>query len=480
MNRWLVAGAGLALAGLALAADPPRKPAEKPPPAVAEADLGEGVSVTVYNQNFVVIKERRLMDLKQGRSLVRFRDVAATIEPDTVQFAPLRQPDLARVVEQNYEFDLVSADKLLDRYIDRDIGVVTQDGELIKGTLLSFDPNQLVLKTTNGIDLLPRAGNVKDVQFSALPGGLLTRPTLVWQVEAKKDGKELVKVAYRARQMTWRADYRARVNAAGDRMDLGGWVTVTNNTGATFQDAQVKLLAGDVNLVEEGRRPGPREGPWGGRESPEDRPQFTEKSFADYHLYELGRKATLRSAETKQIELLDVASIPVERRYEFRSGEPKVAVALRFKNAEGTAKGLGAPLPKGPVRVFQRDADGELEFVGADALDHTPRDEAVSVRLGYASDLAAERRQLAQRNGPNWSEHDYEIKLRNHKGDAVTIDVVEKINGSVANWTLLKQSQAPTVRDVNTLVFPVGLKPNAEAAVRYSIRYQWPERTPLP
>jgi hypothetical protein len=475
MNRWLVVVAGLALAGLTLAADPPRKPAEKPAPApaVAEADLGEGVSVTVYNQNFVVVKERRLMDLKQGRSLVRFRDVAATIEPDTVQFAPLRQPDLARVVEQNYEFDLVSADKLLDKYIDRDIGVVTQDGELIKGTLLSFDPNQLVLKTAKGVDLLPRAGNVKDVQFSALPGGLLTRPTLVWQLDAKKDGKELVKVAYRARDMTWRVDYRARVNEAGDCMDLGGWVTVTNNTGTTFRDAQVKLLAGDVNLVGEGEGFKDEVTRLQGKFGEGKKTQFTEKSFADYHLYELGRKATLKSAETKQIELLDVASVPVERHYEFRSGEAKVAVALRFKNAEEVAKGLGIPLPKGPVRVFQRDADGELEFAGTDNLDHTPKDETVSIRLGYAFDLAGERKQLAQRNGPNWSEHDFEIKLRNHKKDAVAIDVVETINGSTANWTMLKQSQVPIVRDVNTLVFPVELKPNAEATVTYSIRYQW-------
>jgi hypothetical protein len=468
MNRWLVVGAGLALAGLTLAADPPPKPA----PAVAEADQGEGVSVTVYNQNFVVVKERRLMDLKRGRSLVRFRDVAATIEPDTVQFTPLRQPDLARVVEQNYEFDLVNADKLLDKYIDRDVGVVTQDGELIKGTLLRFDPNQLVLKTAKGVDLLPRTGNIKDVQFSALPGGLLTRPTLVWQLDAKKDGKELVKVAYRAKQMTWRVDYRARVNEAGDKMDLGGCVTVTNNTGTTFADAQVKLLAGDVNLVGEGRHAGS----WGGRMEgmTKDRIQpFTEKSFADYHLYELGRKATLKSAETKQIELLDVASVPVERRYEFRSGESKVAVALRFKNSEKTARGLGVPLPKGPVRVFQRDADGDLELAGTDAIDHTPKDETMSLRLGYALELAGERKQVAQRNGLNWSEHDYEIKLRNHTRDAVTIDVVEAINGSTANWTLLKQSQAPVVRDVNTLVFPVEVKSNGEATVTYTIRYQW-------
>jgi hypothetical protein len=468
MNRVLIVATGLVVAGLALAADPPPKPVP-----VAEADRGEGVSLTVYNQNFVVVKERRLMDLQRGRSLVRFRDVAATIEPDTVQFSPLRQPDLARVVEQNYEFDLVSADKLLDRYIDRDIGVVTQDGEVLKGTLLSFDPNQLVLKTAHGVDLLPRAGNVKDVQFSALPGGLLTRPTLVWQLDAKSDGKEMVKVAYRAREMTWRVDYRARVNQAGDRMDLGGWVTVTNNTGAAFKDAQVKLLAGDVNLVQEGRSSGDVLPESATADGPHKTRAFSEKSFADYHLYELGRPATLRSAETKQIELLDVADIPVERKYEFRSGEAKIAVVLRFKNAEMVAKGLGVPLPKGPVRVFQRDADGELELAGSDAIDHTPKDETLNVRLGYAMEIVGERRQTAQRNGPNWREEDWEVKLRNHKPEAVTVEAVEGIAGGTANWAMLKESRTHVVRDVHRLVYTVELKPNSEAAVTYSIRYWW-------
>src|SRR5262249_17673939 len=178
MKRWLTLCAGLGLTGLALAAEPSKKTETIP-----ESEQGEGVGLTIYNQDFVVVKERRLMDFKKGRSDIRFRDVAATIVPETVQFSALNQPDAARVVEQNYEFDVVSADKLLDKYIDRDLAVVTQDGQTIKGTLLSFDANQLILKTANGIDLVPRDRNVKDVQFSSLPGGLLTRPTLVWQLD---------------------------------------------------------------------------------------------------------------------------------------------------------------------------------------------------------------------------------------------------------------------------------------------------------
>lgn len=472
MKQWLVICAGLGLAGLVLAADPPKEPnPHGPEGAVPEAEQGEGTTLTIYNQDFVVVKERRSMDLKQGRSSVRFRDVAATIVPETVQFSTLPQADAARVLEQNYEFDLLSADKLLDKYIDREIAVVMHDGQVFKGRLLSFDPGHLVLQTANGIDLVPRDHNVKDVQFSALPGGLLTRPTLVWQLDSKNTGKELVKVAYRANQMNWHVDYRARLNQAGDKLDLAGWVTVANNTGTTYKDAQIKLLAGDVHLVQEPRPPAPMAARKfaAAAKAPS---AFAEKSFAEYHLYELGRKATVKDRETKQIELLDVTEIPVARHYAYRGQGNKVEVVLQFKNDNAVREGLGVPLPRGSVRVFQRDRDGQLELAGTDNLDHTPKNELVSVRLGYASDLTAERQQTNHQGGFNQQEQTFEIRLRNHKTEAVEIDLVERINGH-ANWTMLKQNQPFVQRDVNTLVFPVTLKPNSEAVVSYTIQYTW-------
>jgi hypothetical protein len=463
MNRWLLVCAGLAWAGLAAAADP-----------APEAGQGEGVGLTVYNQDLVVVKERRLMDLHRGRSTVRFRDVASTIIPETVQFTPLRQPDLARVVEQNYEFDLVGADKLLQKYIDHDVKLVTRDGDELPGTLLSFDEHQLVLRTANGIDLVPRAGNIKDVQFGSLPEGLLTRPTLVWQLDAREDRRELVKVAYQARSMSWHVDYRARLNGAGDRLDLAGWVTVTNNTGTTFRDARLKLLAGDVHLVRPEPRflpppPGPGGGGGGG---------WVEKSFSEYHLYELGRPATLKDREVKQIELLDVRRIPVRPQYQIGNGG-KVAVLLEFKNSARTAAGLGVPLPKGQVRAYQRDADGELELAGLDQIDHTPKDEALHLHLGYAVDLAGERRETAsRRQGQAGEFYDVEVRLRNHKTEPVTIDVVETIHGE-SDATVVRHSQPFTKRDVNTLVFPVQVKPNAEAVLTYTVHYVQPI-APLP
>ncbi len=457
----------LLLASCAAAA---QGPAKKAPP---DPEQSEGITLTVYNQNFVVVRERRRMDLKQGRGSVRFPDVAATIVPETVQFAVPGKPGAARVVEQSYEYDLVSAAKLLDRYIDREIAVVTRDGHLIEGRLLSFDDSQLVLQTPAGVDLVPRGDNVKDVRFSALPEGLLTRPTLVWQLDAKAGGKELVKVSYAAMQMAWRVDYRARVNQAGDRMDLAGWVTVINNTGITFKDARVRLMAGDLNLVKELAFSREDKSMASGGDTDlfsRTAPAVIEKSFAEYHLYELGRTATVKDRSTKQIELLDIEGIPVTRRYTLHHGQQRVGVELEFKNEKKLARGLGVPLPKGPVRVFQKAGDGAFEFVGAQDIDHTPKEEKVRFRLGYAFDLTARRKMIAERLDKKHFEQDFEVRLRNHRKEAVEIDVVQAVNGRTEP-TVVRRSGPFTKRDVDTLIFPVTVRPNAEAIVTYTIRH---------
>jgi hypothetical protein len=476
MKRWLFGCASLGLVGLllpALAQDAPKPP---PKEAVPEAERGEGVSLTVYNQNFVVVKERRTMTFKPGRQVVRFPDVAATIVPETVQFGTLAPADAAKVIEQNYEFDLVSAEKLLDKYIDQEVGLIGRDGTEYKGRLMSFDPHQIVLATPHGIDLIPRGKNIKDIRFASLPGGLLTRPTLVWQVEAKATGPNLVKVAYRANNMTWHVNYTARANADHTRLDLSGWVTITNNTGATFKDAQLKLMAGDLHIVQEqpvepaGHLTETRAG-----SAPKAAPGFTEKSFAEYHLYELGKTTTIKGREVKQIELLDVTGIPVTKKYAYngtRDGR-RVAVALEFKNSKETSPGLGIPLPKGPIRVYTPDTDKELEFLGMDQIDHTPKDEELSVRLGYAFDLAGERRVVQQRRpSPNVSEFDIEVRLRNHTDKAVTIDVIEPVNAS-QNVAILKNSHVFKRPNVHVLEFTIPVPANAERVVTYTIQYSW-------
>jgi hypothetical protein len=458
--------AALVLAGLLHAAS-----GQEQPRVVAEFEQGEGVSVTVYNQDFVVVRERRWMDLPAGRSTVRFPDVAATIVPETVQFTVLGKPDAARVLEQSYEFDLVNADKLLDRYVDRDITLVTRDGGTLKGKLLSFDSSQMVLQTADGIDLVPRTGNVKDVQFSALPERLLTRPTLVWEVDARAAGKQLVKVAYAAGKMKWRADYRAIVHAAGGKLDLAGWVTVKNLTGTTFKDAQVKLLAGDVHLTSDSKFKGVVDtdgtleialGGWVPLQS---------KAFGDYHLYQLNRPATLADRATKQVELLEVPNIPVVKRYVLPTSVERVAVYLEFKNSAESAKGLGIPLPLGQVRVFQRDADGTPEFIAQTAIGHTPKDEVVRLPVGSAFDLKAARKVLAERAAEGKRELDVEVRLRNHTKEAVSIEVFESVpRADQWNWKILKSSLPFERRDVGTVTFAVPVPANGESVLTYTVR----------
>jgi hypothetical protein len=452
-----------------------------------EADAGPGVSLTVYNQNFAIVKQRRAMPLAQGVGMVKFPDVAATIVPDSVQFSSLRPEGDAQVLEQNYEFDLVSADKLLEKYIDKKISVITRDGGLLEGTLLSADAGQLVLSGARGIDLVPRGKNVKDIRFSSLPSGLLTRPTLVWKVKAAHAGDHLVKIAYRANNMTWRVDYRAVAAADEKTLDLAGWVTITNQSGTTFENAGLKLMAGDVHVVQQERMRGlylgarvqqlePAKGEGRG---------FEEKSFAEYHLYTLGRTTTLANAQTKQIELINVEGIPVTKRYLVRTpaavlgaqpgpGGQQVAVILEFKNSKETRAGLGIPLPKGPFRVYQIDKDKQAEFIGQDEIDHTPKDEPVRIRIGYAFDLVAQRVQTANRTraGERWMEQDWKITLRNHKAEPVTIVVEEPLVGHV-NWEIIAKSQEYRKKDYKTIEFDVPLPPNSEKTVTYTVRYTW-------
>jgi hypothetical protein len=452
-----------------------------------QADSRPGVSLTVYNQDFAIVNQRRPMDLKSGVQTVRFPDVAATIVPESVQFRSLLPAADAQVLEQNYEFDLVSADKLLAKYVDKRIGVVTRDGGLTEGTLLTADGTQLVLAGPDGIDLMPRGKNVKDVRLASLPAGLLTRPTLVWKVKAAKPGEHLVEVAYQAHRINWRVDYRAVASANEKTIDLAGWVTITNQTGATFKDTALKLMAGDVHVVQEPRR---RAAGTNVRElgfAYKGAAAFEEKGFAEYHLYTLGRQTTLANAQTKQIELVKIDAIPVTRRYLLKTppsllnaqpgprGQTQpVAVILEFKNSKATRPALGIPLPKGPFRVYQTDSEGQVQFVGRDEIDHTPKDEPVRIRTGYAFDLAAERVRTANRTRAreSWNEEDWEITLRSHKDQPVSIIVEEPLRGD-ANWEILRSSQAYRKKDFHTLEFTVDLPPNTQRTVTYTVRYTW-------
>jgi hypothetical protein len=411
-----------------------------------------------------------------------FRDVAREIDPTSVHFKSLTDPGGTTVLEQNYEFDLVGADKLLDKYIDGRVAIVTKGGERYEGTLLSFDDRQLIIQGARGLFMVQRPDNVQNVEFGALPEGLLTRPTLVWLVATKKPGTHLAQVTYQTTGMMWEATYSVIINPDDTRMDVSGWVTLTNRCGARFEDARVKLIAGDVRRIEPEQPPEkalrlavPMDAVGAGR-------GFEEKAFFEYHMYTLGRTTTVSDNQIKQIGLLSAADVPVLKRYVFEPGgrywhrrygdkdEYKVNIYVEFTNDEKS--GLGMALPKGKVRVYKRDpADADLEFVGEDLIDHTPRDEELRLYIGDAFDLVGEKKVTDRQQGQRWRKESVEIELRNHKDGDVVVRVREHLQRT--EWTIEAESQDFRKVDASTIEFDVPVPKDGKATVTYTVHYRW-------
>jgi hypothetical protein len=455
---------------------------------------GSGQSVPGY----AVVRHERDMTLERGRNTVRFSDVAALIDPTTVAFESLTDPRGTTVVEQNFQFDLVSTEKLLEKYIDRSVTVDQIRGngvESYTGMLLST-AGGLVLRRPNGtIQTLPHNAGVR---LPDLPGGLITRPTLVWDVAAARAGAHKSRVSYQTAGIAWWADYNVTysegANANACRLDVGAWVSILNQSGASYADAKLKLVAGDVN-----RAPPPVRGRVAAdvtaySVAQEARaPGFEEKAFFEYHLYTLGRPTTLPNNSTKQIELFPTArSVPCEKTLVysgqapgFRPGSPmtdrnfgvqgnrKVDVYLSFRNAQ--EQNMGVPLPAGRLRVSKLDdADGTLEFIGEDVLDHTPRNEKVLVKLGSAFDVVGERRQVnfSVDTSRKTMTEEIEVKLRNQKKEPVAVIVKENLYRWV-NWSVTQKSHEFRKEDARTVHFPVRIAAGGEATVRYTVQYTW-------
>jgi hypothetical protein len=477
MKPWILIALSvvISLATTALAADRPE----------------EGIALTLYNQNFGVVREKRTVDVPDKIGMIRFTDVAAQIDGTSVQFKSLTDPN-ATVLEQNYEYDLVSADKLLEKYIDKQIAVLTKDGSRYSGILLSFDANQLVIRQygeTGEVVMVQRGDNVKDIQFGALPEGLITKPTLVWKLATDKVGPQLIEVAYQTGGINWQADYNAVLNAKDTALDLGGWVTINNQSGATYKDAKLKLIAGEVRRVEP-----PRVAMYAARaKAAEMAGGFEEKAFFEYHLYTLGRPATVAQNQTKQIELLRTADVPVKKvylydgapQYRFYGGlitdagygseesNKKVNVIIEVRNS--TDNHMGMPLPKGKVRLYKRDpADSSLEFIGEDQIDHTPKDETIKLRIGDAFDIVGERKRTDFHldTSRHVMTESFEIRLRNHKDEPVDVLVKETLY-RWNNWEIIASNQKWTKYDANTIHFPVTVAKDGEQVITYTVRYTW-------
>ncbi len=446
----------------------------------------EGVNITIYNQNFGLVKDKRFFDLDDGIKEIRFSDVASQIEPTSVYFKSLSFPNACQILEQNYEYDLVGSSKLLLKYIDQKITILSKDGKVYSGMLMSFDDANIIIQDPNdkSLVMVARQDNIKDISFKDLPEGLITKPTLMWMIENDKNARHLVEVSYLTRGITWLCDYVTVVDKDDKNIDLSGWVTINNQSGTGYKNAGLKLIAGDVHrATREPEMMMERDVVFA--EKRKSDVGFQEKAFFEYHMYTLGRKTTVKNNQTKQISLLNAADIPVQKLfiydpaldygwYYYREGkstkEQKVKVKLEIKNSK--ENNLGMPFPKGNVKVYKKDTDGALEFIGEDSIDHTPKDEKIRLYLGDAFDVLGERKRMDYREFGKTADETIEISLRNHKEEDIEVLVVEHL-WRYTNWEMTQKTHDFTKKDAQTVEFKIPVPKDKEVKLTYTVHYWW-------
>jgi len=433
----------------------------------------KSVAVTVYNSNLGVVKDLRTINIKSGTSQIAVTDVAQFIDPTSVHISLNGE-----VIEQNYQYDLVSLDKILQKYIDKEIQLIGENSELIEGRLLSAFAGQIVLeKKEGGLLMLP---NLSKYRFSvgALPEGLITKPTLLWTVNSPATGKQDVEISYQTSGMNWHAEYVAVLNSDDTKLDLNSWVSVENKSGTTYKNAVLKLVAGDINLVKEQPMYDYRVQEMMVKSEGISQPQFQEKEFFEYHIYNLQRPTTLANNETKQISLFESPGVKAVKKYFYKSGQygyygnpsqtGKVSVVVEFENKE--ENNMGVPMPKGKVRMYKSDGS-TLEFVGEDLIDHTPRNENVRLKIGEAFDVVVEDVQTENKKITDrvW-EQAYEVKFKNRKKEDITVEV-ERFLG--VNWEILNSSLAYEKKDAQNIIFKVPVPEDGETVLKYRVRYRY-------
>lgn len=497
---WILSGTALLLAAAAFAypgcrwqhvfaaGDKSAQEKESPRPTAPDQSTGlndeTDLNVTVYNSNIALIRDVRTLTLPHGFFRLKFMDIAATVNPATVHFRSLTDPDKLSVVEQNYEYDLLEPAKLLHKYVGREVTLVrtyqdsgTTKHEEIKATLLS-DNNGQVWKIGNDIVTGTYA---ESYRFPDIPANLYERPTLLMSLENSGPPRQQIEATYLANNLSWNADYVLTVARDDKAADLDGWVTLTNNSGTAFHNARLQLVAGDLNRIQGGEAAGIGTRAMMMKAAPA--PQFQQENFSEYHLYTLGRRTSVENQETKQISLLEGSGVPVEKlfvvngnNYYYRNpqapGSPikdPVMVYYKFKNEEKS--GLGIPLPAGNVRVYQKDSRGGILFVGEDRIGHTPKDESVTVHIGNAFDVVAERKQTDYKHVDTHTwEFEYEITLRNHKDSPITVEVNEPIGG---DWEMLESSFKYTKTAAFAAQFEVPVAANSTSVLKYRVRVHW-------
>ncbi len=452
-----------------------------PPGLATTLEDQTGIAVTIYNVNLGLVKDTRQLMIPRGGSELKFMDVASQIIPSSVHIKSLTDNNSLGVLEQNYEYDLLNPQRLLDKYVGKEVKLYqknpyTEREEMVSATLLSNNGGP-IFRINDEITF----GHPGRIIFPGMPENLISRPTLVWLLENRLSSVQTVEASYLTNGINWRADYVITLNAKDDRADLSGWVTIDNKSGATYRNAMLKLVAGDVNRVKDEQEYNYRLMRLA-ETAASPAKQFRQEEFFEYHIYTLERASTVKDNQTKQISLVSAGSIPAKKEfilrgadyyYTARYNEPvsneKVNVFVEIQNRKD--HNLGMPLPKGTVRVYKQDSGGSLQFVGEDSIDHTPKDEKLRLKLGNAFDVAAERRQTDWKKlASDTYEAGFEISLRNHKKEDITVKVIEPVPG---DWTMLSSSHEYAKAAAFSAEFIVPLPPDTEVKLTYRVRMRY-------
>lgn len=419
-----------------------------------------GTALTIYSDGFGLISEERELQLKKGRQEWLFDGVSRQIEAASVLFSC----EGVNLLEQNFEYDLVDESTLLNRYLGREVDVQIEEGEWLCGTLLSGGLG-LILQTAQGVvSLRPEA--LVAVRYPSLPDGLRLKPALRWELDSRVEGKRAATLSYISGGLGWKAEYVCLLSEDDNRMELASWVNLSNQTGLSWEDASLQLVAGKVNRVN--RQPDYlAKGPRMAMSADAMEAGFQEESFFEYHLYTLPRPVSVADRQDKQVALFDSRPVSVQKRYIADSNRgAEVAVELEFTNSK--EKGPGLALPEGTVRMYKKDSRGRRQLVGEDAIRHTPVDEKVLLHAGKAFDLVSEHKVLDERRSGRSVERDYEVVLKNRKDkEAVEITVREHPWG---DWEVRSSTVKAVKVDANTLEMVVPLKAGETRSVRFTVR----------
>ena len=444
------------------------------------------VAVTIYNENLALVKDQRRIQLGSGQNMLAFRDVSARMRPETALLRSLTSPGKLPVIEQNFDFDLLTPEKMLQKYVGKSVSVIRTNpatgAETTEQAQVLAANNGVVMKIGDRIE----TGIPGRIVYSDVPSNLRDRPTLVMSLNNGGAAQQDVELSYLTGGLAWKADYVAELNATDDKLDLSGWVTLTNTSGASYNNAKLQLVAGDVNQVQDEMRFANKM-VMGEMSAAAPVARMAEESLMEYHLYTLDRPTTISENQTKQVSLLTASAIPARKElllhgaeYYYRSSygdlgqKMKVSVFVEFDNND--ASHLGMPLPKGVIRVYKKDAAGNAQFVGEDRIDHTPKNEKVRLKLGEAFDVTADKKQTDFKRLPDPSkrialyEGAFEILLKNAKKEAVIVTVQEPIPG---DWRIIDENRKHEKVASNTAVWHVSVPAEGSAKLSYRVQVRY-------